>query len=121
MKKKAKFTISMPREVFTVIEDFRRNTGRSRSSIILEAVSVWMKQSKEPRRDIWNPAVKEERTNYGARSFLSDPAEIRKRAIAAAGRFHSKTGVLSTDHDKILSESYAGKPHSDRYEEKGKK
>jgi metal-responsive CopG/Arc/MetJ family transcriptional regulator len=120
MKKKVKFTISMPQEVFTAIEDYRRETGRSRSSIVLEAVSAWLKQNKETRRDR-SPAVKEERSGYGVRSFLSDKDELRKRAIAAAGQFHSKTGDLSTDHDKVLSESYAGKPHPDRCEEKGDK
>ncbi len=121
MENKTKFTISMPQNVFTAIEDVRQKTGQSRSSIILEAVSAWLRQSKESRQGIWSPAVKEESAGYGSRSFLNDPDELRKRAIAAAGRFHSKTGELSTEHDKILSESYAGKTHPDYYKKREKK
>ena len=121
MENKTKFTISMPQDVFTVIEDVRQKTSRSRSSIVLDAVSAWLRQSKESQHDVWSHAVKEENAGYGARSFLSDPDELRKRAIAAAGRFHSKTGELSTEHDKILSESYAGKTHPDYYKKRKKK
>ncbi len=35
-----------------------------------------------------------------------DREERKRRAIAAAGRFHSGLGDLSTDHDRHLSEAY---------------
>jgi len=36
----------------------------------------------------------------------ADIEERRSRAIAVAGRFHSKTGDLSEAHDKYLAEAY---------------
>jgi hypothetical protein len=37
---------------------------------------------------------------------IVDPLELRRRAIAAAGRFRSDVSDLSTNHDKYLEESY---------------
>ena len=51
---------------------------------------------------------------------ILDPLELRRRAIAAAGRFRSKITDLSTNHDKYLEESYKttapkrGKKRSDK-------
>jgi predicted transcriptional regulator len=35
-----------------------------------------------------------------------DAADRRRRAIAAAGRFHSGQGDISTNHDDYLTEAY---------------
>jgi Arc/MetJ-type ribon-helix-helix transcriptional regulator len=37
-----------------------------------------------------------------------DVEERKRRALAAAGRFHSGTDTLSTDHDRHLVEAYRG-------------
>jgi len=37
-----------------------------------------------------------------------DMAERRRRAIAAAGRFHSGQSNVSTEHDRHLAEAYQG-------------
>jgi hypothetical protein len=37
-----------------------------------------------------------------------DVEERKRRALAAAGRYHSGTGTLSTDHDSHLVEAYRG-------------
>ncbi len=37
-----------------------------------------------------------------------DMAERRRRAIAAAGRFHSGQSNVSTEHDHRLAEAYQG-------------
>lgn len=37
-----------------------------------------------------------------------DVAERRRRAIAAAGRFHSGQSNISTEHDHYLAEAYQG-------------
>ena len=36
-----------------------------------------------------------------------DMEEIRRRAIAVAGRFHSGRSDISTNHDEYLAEAYA--------------
>jgi len=41
------------------------------------------------------------------RSGEIDDQERRRRAIDAAGRFHSGLQDLSTDHDRYLNEAYA--------------
>ena len=38
---------------------------------------------------------------------LPDDAEVRRRAIAAAGRLHSGTGDLSLRHDDYAAEAFA--------------
>jgi len=38
---------------------------------------------------------------------MPDDAEVRRRAIAAAGRFHSGTGDLAARHDDYLTEAFS--------------
>lgn len=54
-------------------------------------------------------AVKEGRSHYGSPlpPEITDPEELRRRAIAAAGRFESGVSDLSTGHDRYLTEDRA--------------
>lgn len=67
-------------------------------------------------------AVKEERTNYGSPhpADLTDMAELRRRAIAAAGRFESGLPDLSVDHDRYLAEEQAKDGAENRREALGR-
>lgn len=112
MSRTVKFTVSVPEPVFKEIEARRRRTGKSRSQFVREAV-----RGLEPRSDKSAggkvPAaliIKESSTRYGAPTpslpEITDAAERRRRAAAAAGRFRSGAPDLSTDHDKYLEDAY---------------
>jgi hypothetical protein len=91
---------------FKHIESLRRRTGRTRSQFIRDAVAVLMPGARQPL------SVKEEHSEYGAPPApdpfqITDPAERRRRAIAAAGRFRSGAADLSSAHDRYLAEAFA--------------
>jgi hypothetical protein len=106
MRKIVKFTISMSAAEFKDIEFLRRKTGRTRSQFIRDAVSAW---KRGPVRIF---SVKEDQAEYGAppvpdSTDLTDMAERRRRAIAAAGKFRSGASDLSSNHDRHLEEVFA--------------
>lgn len=105
MRRTIKFTISMPAAEFRDIESLRRKTGRTRSQFIRDVVSVW---KHSPARIL---SVKEDKAEYEAAPApeivaMTDPAERRRRAIAAAGRFRSGSADLSSNHDRYLEEAF---------------
>jgi hypothetical protein len=106
MPKTTKFTISMSAAEFKKVESLRRRTGRTRSQFIRDAVAALSRAASQSR------SVMEEHSEYGAPPAsdslqVTDPAERRRRALAAAGRFHSGTADLSSDHDRYLDEAFA--------------
>lgn len=106
MRKIVKFTISMSADEFKDIESLRRKTGRTRSQFIRDAVAAWR---HGPARTL---SVKEDQTEYGAppapdSADMTNMAERRRRAIAAAGKFRSGTADLSSNHDRYLEEVFA--------------
>jgi hypothetical protein len=106
MPKTVKFTISVSAAEFKQIESLRRRTGRTRSQFIRDAVAALSLVPDQSR------SVKEDHSEYGAPPAsdslqITDPAERRRRAIAAAGRFHSGIADLSSDHDRYLDEAFA--------------
>jgi len=106
MRKTIKFTISMSAAEFTDIESLRRKTRRTRSQFIRDAVAAWR------HGPIRTPSVKEDQKEYGAPpasdfADMTDLAERRRRAIAAAGKFRSGTADLSSNHDRYLEEALA--------------
>lgn len=109
-----KFTVSVPEQVFKELEALRRRTRVSRSQLIREAVrEMGPKAEKRPSGETGTgPVIKESSARYGSQppAFpeITDIAERRRRAIAAAGRFRSGTADLSTDHDKYLEDAYEG-------------
>jgi Arc/MetJ-type ribon-helix-helix transcriptional regulator len=112
MSKTAKFAVSMPEAEFKDIEAERRRAKKTRSEFIREAVRAW--QSREGRAGAASApraAVKEDARRYellkAAPETLADTAELRRRAIAAAGSFQSGSSDLSVNHDKHLAEEYA--------------
>jgi hypothetical protein len=106
MKKTIKIAISLPEAAFKKIESLRRRTGKTRSQIIREAVVA---SAGEIRRGMM---IREKETAYGTPGTgeMIDQEERKRRAIAAAGRFHSGLTDLATDHDRYLEESYAPAP-----------
>jgi hypothetical protein len=114
MKKSVKFAISIPQEEFEALEDSRVRSGQTRSAFILRAVRAWL-QLVGASGEV-ESAVKEDPTTYGTAPpvpripephSLFDPAEVRRRAMAAAGRFESQEGDLSLKHDEVLAEGFA--------------
>ena len=102
MSKTIKFAVSMSEEVFKELESLRRRTGWTRSQFIRDAIRSWKAEFLRPS------GVKEKAGEYKKEVLtdIVDPAERRRRAIAAAGRFRSGISDLSTNHDKYLEESY---------------
>jgi hypothetical protein len=97
MSRAVKFTVSVPGAVFKALEARRRKTGKSRSQIIRDAIlGLGSNAGKRPAEETPAGSV-----------IMTDKAERRRRAIAAAGRFRSGAPDLSTDHDKYLDEAYA--------------
>ena len=113
MSHAVKFTVSVPEAVFRALEALRRKTGKSRSQLVRDAIlSLGSKAGRRPAEETAaGSVVREGSARYGApaSSFqeVTDKAERRRRAIAAAGRFRSGTPDLSTDHDKYLGDAYA--------------
>lgn len=96
MAKTQKFSISMPAQEFRALEAVRRRTGRTRSQFVREAVGAF-------------GSVREDRSTYGSPcpADLTDIAELRRRAVAAAGRFASGVPDLSIEHDRYLGNAQA--------------
>ncbi len=132
MRKATKFAVSMPEQDFRRLETVRRRLGKTRSELIREAVRVWAGEENRPGESRFgmlarSGSVKEESRPYAVKGGLNpdsvknkadavleaeearrlvDAAELRRRAIAAAGRFRSRVADLSTEHDKYAGESY---------------
>jgi Arc/MetJ-type ribon-helix-helix transcriptional regulator len=102
MGKTVKFAVSMPEEVFKELESLRRKSGWTRSQFIRDAVRAWKAEFLEPS------VVKEKAEEYKKEIQIDivDLEVLKKRAIAAAGRFRSGISDLSKNHDKYLEESY---------------
>jgi hypothetical protein len=91
---------------FKDIESLRRRTGRTRSQFIRDAVAT-LKHG--PVRTL---TVTEDQADYGTPPAsdipdITDLAERRRRAIAAAGKFRSGITDLSADHDRYVEEAFA--------------
>ncbi|MCJ7486568.1 MAG: ribbon-helix-helix domain-containing protein [Candidatus Aminicenantes bacterium] len=108
-----KFTISVSTEEFNELEAIRRKAGKTRSQFVREAVRAW--EGGKLERSISVPkaiaGVKEDSARYGAPTpalpEFTDMAELRRRAIAAAGRFRSGVSDLSSAHDRYLEDGFA--------------
>jgi len=107
MPKTIKFSISMPASEFKELESSRRKAGKTRSQFMREAAI----REQDRTRDVPAGSVREERKAYGGPEIpvITDAAELRKRAIAAAGAFDSGLRDLSTGHDRYLSDPEPGR------------
>jgi Arc/MetJ-type ribon-helix-helix transcriptional regulator len=103
MNKTIKFAVSMSEKAFKELESLRRKTGWTRSQFIRDAVRAWKTEFSGPS------AVKEKAEEYKKEIPIDivDHEELKRRAIAAAGRFRSGTSDLSANHDKYLEDSFA--------------
>jgi hypothetical protein len=108
-----KFTISVSAGEFKELEALRRKAGKTRSQFLREAVHGW--EGGDLERSAGAPkaaaGVKEDSARYGAPASalpeFTDISELRRRAIAAAGRFRSGVADLSTAHDRYLEDGCA--------------
>lgn len=103
-RRTVKFSISMPASDFKEIERACRKSGRSRSQFLREAVlgAPGRRPGEAGPGD-----VREERAAYAILdpAAMTDAAESRRRAIAAAGAFSSGVGDLSAGHDKYIADA----------------
>jgi predicted DNA-binding protein len=111
-----KFSISMPASEFKALEAGRRKAGRTRSQYIrdilsAEAEGVEAKEMSKRTQARVGPGseagrIGEERSAYGPPlpEGLTEGSELRRRAIAAAGRFESGLPDLSIGHDRHLAD-----------------
>jgi hypothetical protein len=108
MAKAVKFSISLSEKEYKALEAARRKAGRSRSQFIREALEARGARDTGGVSD----GVHEDRDAY--RSPLSpdivDIAELRKRAIEAAGKLESGVPDLSIGHDAYLADAQAAGP-----------
>lgn len=106
MAKTIKFSISMPAPEFKGLEVARRKAGRTRSQFIRESVL----KAHDGQTTGWEAgSVREDRSAYGSPypADMTDMAELRRRAIAAAGKFESGVPDLSVEHDRYLTDPEA--------------
>ncbi len=103
MNKTVKFAVSMPEKVFRELESLRQKARWTRSQFIRDAIRSWKAEFSQPSR------VCEKTEEYAreAPTDIVDPPELRRRAIAAAGRFRSDISDFSSQHDKYLEDSFA--------------
>ena len=106
MAKTVKFSISIPAPEFKALEVARGMGVRRRSQFIREAV---LKAHDEQTAGVEAFSVREDRSAYGSPhpADMTDMAELRQRAIAAAGRFESGVPDLSVEHDRYLTDPEA--------------
>jgi hypothetical protein len=125
VSKTAKFAISMSEAEFKDLEAQRRRAKKTRSAFVREAVRAWQRR-EGGLGAIGSPgaAIKEDSGRYGPGApepeRLTDISELRRRAIAAAGRFRSDVGDLSVNHDKYLEGDYAVTGPADAGDDKKK-
>ncbi|MGA2587646.1 MAG: ribbon-helix-helix protein, CopG family [Candidatus Aminicenantales bacterium] len=107
MAKTVKFSISMPAPEFKALEVARRKAGRTRSQFIRETI---LKAHDGQTAGAEAFSVGEDRSAYGSLhpADMTDMAELRQRAIAAAGRFESGVPDISIEHDRYLTDPEAG-------------
>jgi len=114
-----KISISMPVGEYEALEAARRKAGRTRSQFIREALEAKgvagsdrtkpEKSAGRAEQDVEFDKINEERFPYGTSPppEIMDRKELRRRAIAAAGRFDSGVPDLSLEHDKYLTDADA--------------
>ena len=117
--------ISSAEVVRLAVREFRRQkTGKRLSGALQETAGTWTSVTGETREHVdelraeWERTpgasagvntVKEGRSPYGSPlpADLTDMAELRRRAMAAAGRFESGVPDLSIEHDRYLGNTQA--------------
>ncbi|MDW7760013.1 MAG: ribbon-helix-helix protein, CopG family [Acidobacteriota bacterium] len=104
MAKTVKISISMPASEFKALEAGRRKAGRTRSQYIRDILAAYGATFTGSGGK--GGAVREDRSLYGSPlpADLTDKAELRRRAISAAGRFESGLSDLSIGHDRYLTD-----------------
>jgi hypothetical protein len=106
--------ISSAEVVRLAVREFRgKKAGKGLAEVLQETAGMWKSVSAEWERssggDTDVSTVKEGRSPYGSPlpAHFIDLEELRRRAIAAAGRFESGVPDLSAGHDRYLADERA--------------
>ncbi len=75
---------------------------------LTEAQAQTLKTMAAARRSSVAELIRQSVDHLIRQSGSIDVEERRRRAIAAAGRFHSGQSNVSTEHDRHLAEAYQG-------------
>jgi hypothetical protein len=113
MAKTVKFTISMSASEFKALEVARRKAGKTRSQFVRESIL----KANDGRNVRPEPgSVREDPGNCGSPGIadVTDMAELRQRAIDAAGKFASGISDLSVKHDRYLADPEPREDHPGR-------
>ena len=108
MARMTRTIISLPEEEKRWLAAYGRRHGISSAQVVRLAVKKF--RGREPEgTDAEMKAVREERSGYGSLMVhdLSDMAELKRRAAAAAGKFASGVPDLSVAHDRYLTDEKA--------------
>jgi len=106
MARMTRTIISIPGDEKRWLDAYGKRHRISSAEAVRRAIREF-RGRKEPAGDRANvKAVQEDRAAYGSPlpPDLTDMAELRRRAIAAAGRFASGVSDLSVEHDLYLVE-----------------
>lgn len=111
MARMVRTIISLPEEEKKWLEAHGRRHGISSAQVVRLAVRDYhgrMSEASAPHVK----GVREDRADYGPPlpRDLTDIAELKRRAAAAAGRFASGISNLSVDHDRHISEETPAGP-----------
>jgi hypothetical protein len=105
----------MTRTIISIPEDEKKwlmSYGKRHRISSAEAVRLAIREfrRKTTGADANGGKVMEDRSAYGSPlpSDITDPEEVKRRAIAAAGRFESGLPNLSIEHDHYLADAPAG-------------
>jgi Arc/MetJ-type ribon-helix-helix transcriptional regulator len=94
--------ISSAEVVRLAVREFReRKAGTSRAQVLRETAGPWRPHSEDSRVEVEALRAEWERHD------ITDMAELKRRAIAAAGQFASGVPDLSLGHDRYLTDEAA--------------
>ncbi len=82
----AKVAISIPKDIFRMVEEARRELKVPRSTAIVEALDSWLKRRAEERR------IRQYIEGYRRHPERISPAEAKARLKMAADAFHKDEG-----------------------------
>jgi hypothetical protein len=123
MPRMTRTIISIPEDEKKWLVSYGKRHRISSAEAVRLAVREFRRKTTGPDAD--GGKVMEDRSVYGSPlpSDITDPEEVKRRAIAAAGRFESGISDLSTGHDRYLAEEQAedGTGNRSRAKHDGKK
>ncbi len=108
MARMTRTIISIPEDEKKWIDGFGKRHRVSSAEVVRLAVREFRRQRAGTGTGADGAKVTEERSVYGPPlpADIVDPEELKRRAIAAAGRFESNVPDLSIKHDQYLADEW---------------